>query len=472
MLENLRPALIVTKREIRDQFRDWRIIIPIIALTLVFPAIMNFTARQATEFVGRFGADIIGDRLIPFLLMVVGFFPISISLVIALESFVGEKERRSIEPLLSSPLTDWHLYIGKLLAVIFPPLAASYLGIGVYLFGVFRQIGWRPEPILMVQILLLTFVQALVMVAGAVVISTQATSVRAANLLASFIIIPMAFLIQGESMVMFWAEYDALWPVVFGLAVLAAVLVRTGVSHFNREEMLGRELDTLNLKGSWAAFRESFAGGARSVREWYRLVSFPALKRLKIPILLTGLVMVAAVWIGVNLTNQFPIPAEILDVSDLRIETFSRLGNISLMDPAGVGTIWFHNLRVVFFALLLGMFSFGVFGLLILMLPLVLVGYFAASFAGAGLSPLLFASSFVLPHGVLEIPALLIVGAGILKIGARIVAPSQGRSIGEVFVDALAEWCQVAVGFAAPMLLVAALLEVFLTPVVAVSLLG
>jgi ABC-type Na+ efflux pump permease subunit len=201
---------------------------------------MNFTARQATEFVGRFGADIIGDRLIPFLLMVVGFFPISISLVIALESFVGEKERRSIEPLLSSPLTDWHLYIGKLLAVIFPPLAASYLGIGVYLFGVYRQIGWSPEPILFIQILLLTFVQALVMVAGAVVISTQATSVRAANLLASFIIIPMAFLIQGESMVMFWAEYDALWPVVFGLAVLAAVLVRTGVSHFNREEMLGK----------------------------------------------------------------------------------------------------------------------------------------------------------------------------------------------------------------------------------------
>jgi uncharacterized membrane protein SpoIIM required for sporulation len=126
----------------------------------------------------------------------------------------------------------------------------------------------------------------------------------------------------------------------------------------------------------------------------------------------------------------------------------------------------------VFFALVLGVFSFGVLGLLIVMLPLVLVGYFAASFAGAGVPPLLFAAGFILPHGVLEIPALLIVGAGILKIGARIVAPSQGRSIGEVFVDALAEWCQVAVGFAAPMLLVAAVVEVFVTPLVAVRLLG
>ena len=472
MLDNLRPALIITRREIRDQFRDWRIIIPIIVLTLVFPAIMNFTARQATEFVGRFGADIIGDRLIPFLLMVVGFFPISISLVIALESFVGEKERRSIEPLLSSPLTDWHLYIGKLLAVIFPPLAASYLGIGVYLFGVFRQIGWSPEPVLIVQILLLTFVQALVMVAGAVVISTQATSVRAANLLASFIIIPMAFLIQGESMVMFWAEYDALWPVVFGLAVLAAVLVRTGVSHFNREEMLGRELDSLNLKGTWRTFKEAFTAGAHSVPGWYRQAAIPALKRLRTPALLTGLVMAAAVWIGVDLADQFPLPTGFLDVSNLEIETFSQLGNVSLLTPVGVPVIWLHNLRVVALALLLGVFSFSVAGLLIVMLPLVLLGYFAASFAGAGLSPFLFATAFVLPHGILELPALTLAGAAILYIGARIVAPSQGKSIGEVFVLGLAEWSQVIVGFVTPMLLGAAALEVFLTPWVVVRLLG
>jgi uncharacterized membrane protein SpoIIM required for sporulation len=296
--------------------------------------------------------------------------------------------------------------------------------------------------------------------------------VRAANLLASFIIIPMAFLIQGESMVMFWAQYEVLWPVVFGLAVLAAVLIRTGVSHFNREEMLGRELDTLNLKGTWATFREAFTGEARSIGEWYRKEAFPALKRLKIPALLTGLLMLAAVWIGVGLSDQFPLPTTLLDVSNLQIETFSRLGNISLMNPAGIAVIWLHNLRAVLLALLLGVFSFSVLGLLVVMLPLVLVGYFAASFAGAGVPPLLFSAAFVLPHGILEIPALLIAGAGILQIGARIVAPSQGRSIGEVFVDGLAEWCQVAAGFVFPMLLASAALEVFVTPWVVVRLLG
>ena len=102
----LARALIITRREVRDQLRDWRLTVPVVILTLFFPLLMNFTASQVLAFVGRFGADIVGERLVPFLLMVVGFFPISVSLVIALESFVGEKERHSLEPLLSSPLSD------------------------------------------------------------------------------------------------------------------------------------------------------------------------------------------------------------------------------------------------------------------------------------------------------------------------------------------------------------------------------
>ena len=76
MLNNFQKAFIITKREIRDQFRDWRIIAPILILTVFFPGLMNFTAEQSVEFVARYGAEIIADRLIPFLLMVVGFFPI------------------------------------------------------------------------------------------------------------------------------------------------------------------------------------------------------------------------------------------------------------------------------------------------------------------------------------------------------------------------------------------------------------
>lgn len=138
MLSEIRPALNIAVREVRDMFRDWRIIFPTLALTVFFPFLMNFTARQILGFVQKYGATIIGERLVPFLLMITGFFPISVSLVIALESFVGEKERGSIEPLLNTPLKDWQLYLGKLVSSVVPPLLSSYLGMVVYLAWLFR----------------------------------------------------------------------------------------------------------------------------------------------------------------------------------------------------------------------------------------------------------------------------------------------------------------------------------------------
>ena len=165
--DDVRMALIVTRREVRDSFRDWRIIIPILLLTLFFPALMNFTAGRMLGFVGQFGAELIAERLVPFLLLVVGFFPMSFSLVIALETFVGEKERKSLEPLLATPLTNVQLYVGKMMAAVIPPLLASYIGITVYLVGLAVTARWYAPRTLLVQALLITTVQGVVMVAGA-----------------------------------------------------------------------------------------------------------------------------------------------------------------------------------------------------------------------------------------------------------------------------------------------------------------
>jgi len=464
LFEPLKPALIITRREIRDQFRDWRIIIPIFFLTLIFPAIMNFTARQAISFVERYGAEIIGDRLIPFLLMVVGFFPISVSLVIALESFVGEKERRSIEPLLSSPLKNWHLYFGKLFAVMVPPLVASYLGIVVYLIGVYFQIGWKPESILLIQILMLTFVQALVMVSGAVVISTQATSVRAANLLASFIIIPMAFLVQGESLVMFWARYEALWWVIVGLIIVSGLLIRLGLSHFNREELLGRELDTLNIRWNIKLFFQNFTGEAKTIKSWYRFQVFPLVRKLVIPVGLMILMLVVALWIGYEQSKIFVLPSNVFDINNLQVDMFAGRTTFRLLDPEGIFLVWFHNFRVILLALAFGIFSFGVFGVLVLLLPLMLAGYFMGAISILGITPMAFLGAFILPHGILEIPAIILAGAGILYFGAKLLTRSEGFTIGEVFVISLSDWLKLMVGLVMPLLLGAAVIEVLVTP--------
>jgi ABC-type transport system involved in multi-copper enzyme maturation permease subunit len=110
-----------------------------IILILCFPILMNEFAKQTVDFLNQYDANLILDRFVPFSIMLIGFFPITISLVVALEAFVGEKERGTIEPILSAPLDDWQLYFGKLLVGVATPLFASYLSIVLYLIMVSRH---------------------------------------------------------------------------------------------------------------------------------------------------------------------------------------------------------------------------------------------------------------------------------------------------------------------------------------------
>jgi len=250
------------------------------------------------------------------------------------------------------------------------------------------------------------------------------------------------------------------------------VLIRTGVSHFNREEMLGRELDILNIKGSWRTFWQSFRGEAHTIREWYAVEIRKSLRSLRAPLAIMLVIFAAALLIGGSLSEKFPLPVDVIDIRNLEIDSYSRLGTIDLLNASTVPVIWFHNLRTSLLALILGVFSFGVGGLLTMMLPFILIGYFGASFSAAGVGFAPFFAGLVLPHGIFEIPALALVGAGILYMGGRLIAPSRGKSMGEVMVVSLGEWLRVLVGVVMPLLLGAAVLETFLTPLVAVWLLN
>jgi ABC-type transport system involved in multi-copper enzyme maturation permease subunit len=464
--------MLVARREIRDQLRDWRILTPIIALTLFFPILMNYTAREAVNFVARYGAPLIAERLIPFLLMVVGFFPISISLVIALESFAGERERLSLEPLLATPLTDSQLYLGKMMASLVPPLVAAYLGIAVYLIGLAVQVEWYAPLPLLIQVVLLTTAQAVVMVSGAVVISSQTTSVRAANLLASFIIIPVSQLIIGESMIMFWGRYAILWWILLALFVLSAVLGRMGLHMFNREDLLGREIDVVNLRRAWKTFLESFKGPARGLASWYRALLMQTLPRMRWSILFAGAALTAAYVLGGRMAADFTLPAEILELDRLHGGLVDQLPRFGMLTGQGFAWILGNNLRAVGIASALGALTFGVMGIVLLMAPIGIVGYFAGNIALAGEDAVRFLLALVAPHGVLEVPAAILAGAGIVHLGLAAISLPRGRTLGQSWLVALGEWAQVTVGLVLPLLAVAAALEVFVTPLVALRMLA
>jgi uncharacterized membrane protein SpoIIM required for sporulation len=471
-MEALNGTMIIARREIRDHMRDWRILTPIIILTLFFPLLMNFTAQQAMDFVTRYGAPIIGERLIPFLLMIVGFFPISISLVIALESFAGERERLSLEPLLATPLTDGQLYLGKMIASLVPPLSAAYLGIFVYLLGLALKTGWFPDTQLLLQILALTTVQAIVMVSGAVVISSQTTSVRAANLLASFIIVPVAELIILESLIMFWGRYNILWWIVLMLVLIALVLGRMGLRLFNREELLGNEIDTIDLRWAGRKFWETFRNGAKTPIEWFHDLLTRSLPLIKAAVLITAGLLYLAYLIGYHSAETFTLPAEVVDIEQYGQGLESHFRYFGLFTGQTWLWIFLNNIRAIALATLLGAFTLGVLGEVLLMVPVGIVGYFAGNVALAGGDAIKFLTALVLPHAVLELPAAILAGATVLRLGLAVLSVPKGGSLSEGWIKALAEWARIGLGLVLPLLLAAAALEVFVTPRVAMSLLN
>jgi uncharacterized membrane protein SpoIIM required for sporulation len=467
---DLRMALIVTRREIRDTLRDWRIMIPIALLTLVFPVLANFTAYRMLGFTQRFGAEIISERLVPFILLVVGFFPVSFSLVIALETFVGEKERKSLEPLLATPLTNSQLYMGKVFAALLPPLVASYMGMYIYLLGLALTTELLIETVLLVQILLLTLVQGLVMVAGAVVVSSQTTSVRASNLLASFIIVPMALLLQFEAAVMFWGSYtEFLWWLIAALFVTALVLMRMGIHLFNREELLGRDIDHLHLGRLMRQFWVRFSGRDASGRYpspsgWYRQL-IALLPELRQPSLVLMVVFFCALLLGVGLSQAFPFPPALQETMT-REQMVDNMSRLQLVLHALPAYIVLHNLRVIALATLLGLFTFGVLGLVIFILPWTVISYLAAQLALSGENPFLFVLGTVVPHAIFELPALLLAGAAALRWHAVLIAPAEGQAISESWLLAAADFTRVLTGLVIPLLIVAALVESYVTPLV------
>jgi len=251
--------MIIVRRETRELLGDWRIVTPILLLALALPLLLVAAAGQIVGFLEDASFAV---RLIPFGALLVGFLPASFSLIAALESFVGERERNSLETLLAMPLSDAELYLGKFLATLLPPLVASLAAMQIYaglLLGFMPELyfGMLTLPRLLLLVLLVCCM-ALVMVSGAVVISAHISTVRAANLMSSFVLVPMAGVMQLAAFWIINERWSQLWLIAAALGVLAVILVRAGMRTFSREELLSRE----QRQGQWQALRRRSAARA------------------------------------------------------------------------------------------------------------------------------------------------------------------------------------------------------------------
>ena len=106
---NTGHVLAIMRRELRELLSDWRIVTPIVLLSLVLPQLLVAAAGQMVGFLDDAS---LAERLVPFGALLVGFLPASFSLIAALESFVGERARNSREWRLAVPRGGGGLYRG------------------------------------------------------------------------------------------------------------------------------------------------------------------------------------------------------------------------------------------------------------------------------------------------------------------------------------------------------------------------
>ena len=455
----------VFRRDVVDILRDWRLMTPLALLLLIFPLLSMFSAEAATRYVAQFGAQLIGERLLPFLALATGFLPLTVCLVIPLETFVGEKERRTMEPLLAAPLSDLQLYIGKGLAALAIPTATSLLGVTIYLLILILRGAWVFDLATWLALYSILFLHAVVMVSGAIVVSTQSNSVRGANLLASFIILPISMLLIFESSLLFWGSYRTLVVVLCVLLIYAILLVRMGIALFNREQLLSAEFDTLDLGGILRGFWQAFWRGdpAQPVSSPWDHIRQPVQRSAGALITLAALGGMGwgIAWLG--LPSLGLSPDEILRQLPSVGSPSPQVLEHGAWFPFSPWWIFLHNLRALVINTLIGVITLG---LWVAFYPVGLMGLIGlllrtlfARDPQTGIAGVL----ALLPHGVLELPAAGLVLAGALRLGLTPLTPPGSRSLRDRLVLAWADWLKLLL-IAIPLLFAAAWIEVHVTP--------
>ncbi len=170
--------------------------------------------------------------------------PIAITSTVAAFSIVGEKQQRTLEPILATPITDRQLMLGKLLASVGPTVALTWAaGLLAILIvdAVFASRGLAaPLPDRFWTVVLLVLAPAL---AAAVALVTMRLSARSSDPQATvqtsmFAVLPIFLLLIAVFGRLVTRSFPALIAAC-GLVVLVDLaLFRMNVVRFRREEIL------------------------------------------------------------------------------------------------------------------------------------------------------------------------------------------------------------------------------------------
>lgn len=256
--------LAVIKKDIRSVTLNKQVfavllIVPL-ALTIVLPSIFvlvtAFAPDAASDFqkiLDMLPADngarsqqqrifgLILNNIMPvFFLMI----PIMASSVMAASSFVGEKEKHTLETLLYSPLSLKQMFQAKILAGFSVGMIVSYISFAAMMLvlelEVFLLTGEAILPSSSWLAIMLLIAPAISIIAIAVTVrsSAKAQTIEEAQQRAVFLVFPILALLIGQFTGILLISAGLLWGVGAVLATLDLLLMRGAAGSFTYEKLL------------------------------------------------------------------------------------------------------------------------------------------------------------------------------------------------------------------------------------------
>jgi ABC-2 type transport system permease protein len=197
----------------------------------------EWASFSAGELAGAFAVQ---QFLVFFLLM-----PAYIPLSIATFSIIGEKQARSLEPVLAAPIRTIELLAGKAIAALVPGVLAGWVTYvlfvalasvvyGPRLFGVVTDGSW------LAGVFLLGPSIGLASVVAGVIVSSRVNDPRVAQQIGGVVVVPIIalVLVQASGTILVGPSGYALVSAI--VLVIALVGLRIGVRLFDREAILTR----------------------------------------------------------------------------------------------------------------------------------------------------------------------------------------------------------------------------------------
>jgi ABC-2 type transport system permease protein len=172
--------------------------------------------------------------------------PVFIPVMLAAHSVAGEKERRTIEPLFASPVTDLEIILGKTIAAVIPGLLITWIAFAVFAIGV-DVLTWKEFGKLLLPDGMWLFanfvVSPLLSFFGnclAVAVSFRVGDARLAQQLSAVVVLPFVAVVIGQFSGFFFVGssfYLLLAPLI---AALDLAMLRVALWASDRERVLTR----------------------------------------------------------------------------------------------------------------------------------------------------------------------------------------------------------------------------------------